>query len=212
MFVEGTDFPFLRNLILACPVKSLSRYLQQVGRVARTFEGKEFGRVFDHSGNFYEHGKPEDDREWPLSNSISVTDKKKKKERQKTEIICDKCFHSYAGTKICPKCGKEVELRGVYVETKEGTLERIVDINGKPTAVKKEKFTMETKQDWYSQFLGVVRAKGYKRGWAANKYREKFGVWPKGMEETAKPMGREVAAYMQHLRIKWAKSKQRKAS
>lgn len=211
VFVEGTDFPFLMNLILACPVKSLNRFLQMAGRVMRLFEegGKKVGKIFDHSGNFYEHGKPEDDRDWPLSKSQSVISKKKKAERQKKEIICDKCFHSYKGTRICPKCGKEVEITGIYVETKDGTLQRIVDVNGKSVVKKKEKFSKEMKQDWYSQLLGICKVKGYKPGWTAQKYKQKFGVWPMGMKEVAKPMGKEVAAYMQHLRIKYAKSRQR---
>ncbi len=42
-------------------------------------------------------------------------------------------------------------------------------------------------QDFYSQILYYGRAKGFKEGWASHKYKEKFGVYPRGLSQVAKP-------------------------
>ena len=40
--------------------------------------------------------------------------------------------------------------------------------------------TMEQKEEVYIQFLEAANQKGFKPGWASYRYKEAFGVWPKG--------------------------------
>jgi superfamily II DNA or RNA helicase len=44
---EGLDIPSLDRLFLTCPVRSASKITQQVGRIMRTFPGKQDAGVFD---------------------------------------------------------------------------------------------------------------------------------------------------------------------
>lgn len=46
--------------------------------------------------------------------------------------------------------------------------------------------TMEQKRAVYQELLGRARSHGYKDGWAAHKYRTRFGVWPRGFVRASK--------------------------
>ena len=64
ILTEGADFPQIENVFIVRKTKSLARYLQIVGRGARTYqEGlykKTFFSVIDFGGNVVEHGYFED--------------------------------------------------------------------------------------------------------------------------------------------------------
>ena len=64
------------------------------------------------------------------------------------------------------------------------------------------------KASWYAQMLYISRSKGYKDGWAANKFKEKFHEWP-NKKNGVVPIqpGPEVLGFIQHLNIKNAHSK-----
>ena len=50
--------------------------------------------------------------------------------------------------------------------------------------------------------------KGYKKGWAMNKYRGKFGVWPNAIDEVIQEPKEMVMSFITHCNIKWVKSQQ----
>jgi superfamily II DNA or RNA helicase len=62
---EGFDCPPVKCIALARPTKSLTRFLQQVGRASRPFNGKK-PVILDHAGNCWRFGLPESEREWSL--------------------------------------------------------------------------------------------------------------------------------------------------
>lgn len=64
---EGFDFPKCEAVLLARPTKSLSLYLQMVGRVMRTASNKTEGIILDNAGLWNEHGLSTMDRNWQLS-------------------------------------------------------------------------------------------------------------------------------------------------
>jgi superfamily II DNA or RNA helicase len=64
---EGFDCPPVKCIALARPTKSLTRFLQQVGRASRPFNGKK-PVILDHAGNCWRFGLPESEREWSLNN------------------------------------------------------------------------------------------------------------------------------------------------
>jgi len=66
IITEGFDFPECEVVQLARPTKSLSLYLQMVGRVLRPSEGKSRGLVLDHANLWLEHGLSIIDRNWSL--------------------------------------------------------------------------------------------------------------------------------------------------
>ncbi len=105
---EGTDIPAIGCVIQIRPTKSLSLYLQMVGRGLRPCEGKEHCIILDHVDNFQRHGHPAQDREW----SLDMTKKKKK------GIMVKECKHCYAvfipdekfkEDKCCPECGESLQ-------------------------------------------------------------------------------------------------------
>jgi superfamily II DNA or RNA helicase len=61
---EGNDIKGLETIILARPTKSLSLFLQMVGRGARPALGKAFYYLLDHANNVFEHGLPNKFHDW----------------------------------------------------------------------------------------------------------------------------------------------------
>ena len=64
LFGEGFDCPDVEFIQLARPTLSLAKYLQQVGRGMRVFEGKKFCLILDNVGLYRLVGLPSDERDW----------------------------------------------------------------------------------------------------------------------------------------------------
>lgn len=64
LFGEGIDCPDVEFIQLARPTLSLAKYLQQVGRGMRVFEGKKYCLILDNVGLYRLFGLPSDDRDW----------------------------------------------------------------------------------------------------------------------------------------------------
>lgn len=83
IITEGFDCPSVEAIQLVRPTKSLSLYLQMIGRGLRPSAGKECAIVLDHSDSVFEHGFPEQDRIWKLQGIM-------KQEKTTKIIIRDK--------------------------------------------------------------------------------------------------------------------------
>jgi hypothetical protein len=57
----------------------------------------------------------------------------------------------------------------------------------------------------------IANDRGYAKGWAAHKYKEKFGVWPRGLEEVTKVPEFSTMNWIRSRQIAWAKSRRRTA-
>jgi len=97
---EGFDLPSVYCAILQRPTKSLSLYLQQVGRCLRPQEGKTAAIILDHVGNVRRHGFPDEDREWSLDGA--------EKSRKPMD---DK----YGAVKQCPACFYVVFVGAIFI-------------------------------------------------------------------------------------------------
>ena len=64
IFSEGFDCPDIEFVQLARPTKSLSLYLQQVGRALRISEGKDNSIILDNVGLYNRFGTPMANRRW----------------------------------------------------------------------------------------------------------------------------------------------------
>lgn len=212
VLVAGFDSD-VRCIIYARPTKSEARWIQCIGRGIRTADGKERCIILDHSGTVHRLGLPcsiEYD-ELPSSsdgmNEVAQQRKEKeKKEKQPKE--CPNCnYMKPAGEYQCKKCGhKPLAGEDVEVDTSRG----LEIIKGK-----KKTYTKEDKQRFYSELIGYAneaklqRGKNYSDGWISNQYRNKFDVWPKGLNRTAKPPSKETRNYIKSRMIAFAKSKQK---
>ena len=198
ILAEGWDFPACRTLILARPTRSLIRYIQMAGRVLRPHTSKARALILDHSGSVTRLGFPTEEFPLELDDSSPREAKSGQEEREKPlPKACPSCSYVKAVHK-CPVCGFEPE-RCANVDVRAGNLVPVT---------KKIKVPKMDKQDVYSQLLAVASVKNYKVGWVANKYREMFGVWPRGMKDVmARDVSPEVAGFLRHLQIRDAKGK-----
>lgn len=125
LLVEGWDLPSLGCVVLARPTKSLTRYLQQVGRGMRPHSDQSYMILLDHAACVHEHGLPTDPRRW------SLEDRPKKKKGQKTDdgavtVQCEKCGVLRPITvEQCPACaGIQIQVfRGILHERDEDLVE-----------------------------------------------------------------------------------------
>ena len=69
--IEGFDVKSISCIVLAMATKSLSKFLQCIGRGMRVCEGKVDLFILDFGNNSAMHGYPDDDREWTLAPKIS---------------------------------------------------------------------------------------------------------------------------------------------
>ena len=75
LFGEGFDCPDVEFIQLARPTLSLAKYLQQVGRGMRVFEGKKYCLILDNVWLYRLFGLPSDDRDWQAMFEGSVAGK-----------------------------------------------------------------------------------------------------------------------------------------
>lgn len=175
----GVDIPCLEVCVIARPTKSVVLYLQVVGRVLRTCEGKEFATVIDHSGVIAEHGRAEDITEWSLGNgTVSEREVSKKQESQAPkEIECFVCHSIFEAARKCPTCGHEMIPPGEPIPCHEAVLVEVNESDHQQKAWNR-KTPVEVREQFYSELLGYAQTRGFKVGWAAHQYRERSGVWP----------------------------------
>ena len=64
--LEGTDLPMCNTVVLARPFRSLSAYLQAIGRATRP-QGREYAKVLDYCCSVSIHGRADDDYRWRLT-------------------------------------------------------------------------------------------------------------------------------------------------
>lgn len=173
LFGEGFDVPAIEAVILLRPTKSLSLYLQQVGRALRPAPGKDHAIILDHAGNSLPrelkgqgHGFPDDEREW------SLADREKRKAGEKAEVAirtCPECFAVFRPTPTCPHCGHVYVAPVREIEQVEGELQEI-DVE----ALRQKEAQARKREQGQAQSLDDLIRVGRSRGmrnaeaWARN--------------------------------------------
>jgi DNA repair protein RadD len=160
LFGEGFDVPGIEAAILLRPTKSLSLYLQQVGRALRPAEGKAEAVILDHAGNSLRHGLPDDEREW------SLADREKRRRSEPSDVPvrqCTECFFVFRPAPKCPSCGHVAPAVSRELEVVEGSLEEVT--RAKEQA-KRERWKEERECTSLEDWQALARARGYKPGWA----------------------------------------------
>ena len=179
--------------------KSFMSHVQQMGRVMRAHDGKEFALWLDHSGNYLRFQEDWDDLYHEGVHELKDGKEKAKKEKselEKKQAKCPACGALWIGqSDNCSSCG----YHRPHVNTVQSVPGEMEEIKGAPTR--------EIKQRWYSELLTMKQERGYSDGWIAHKYKEKFGVWPRSMDEVTRPVSIEVMKWEKSRRIAWAKSK-----
>jgi DNA repair protein RadD len=199
---KGFDVPDVEVVIMARPLRSsLAEHIQILGRGLRKHPGKTECLVLDHAGNclrfwdqmqdFFEHG----------ASTLDDGRKKEKKaadQREREPTKCPRCSHVHDRRPACPACG-HVYPRRSEVEHQAGELR---ELSGGPTATPNEK------QAFYSQLLYIALQRGYKPGWVSHKYHERFGVWPRAMDEIPAAPTRSTMNWIRSRQIAFAKARE----
>ncbi|MCZ4366647.1 DEAD/DEAH box helicase [Sulfitobacter dubius] len=126
----GFDLPGLHAIISLRPTKSAQLWVQQLGRAARASDGKLYGLVFDHVGNFRRCGTLTEIRDW--RNDDQVSDERQTEDGERLSVRrCEECFYVWdTGGCECPECGHDngADLRiskKRAIEIREESIERI---------------------------------------------------------------------------------------
>ena len=200
ILTRGFDVPDVEIGVSARPFsKSFSSHVQQMGRIMRPYDGKKFGLWLDHSGNYIRFRK-----EWDTLFEEGVkelltageTAKKEPTEKEKTDSKCPMCSALWiSGFDHCYHCGYEKPKRDLKVAL--GQLEELGDMIIRPS----------DNQTFYSELIYYARLRGYKEGWAAHKYKEKYGAFPRGLKTDPVQISFKTKNWIQSRNIAWAKSK-----
>jgi DNA repair protein RadD len=165
----GVDWD-VRCIIFARPTKSKMLFVQIAGRGLRTADGKDYCLFLDHSDNHLRLGFVTDIHTAKLDDgrpqSVEKTD------RIALPKKCPQCaFLKAPRTGKCPQCGFLCEVHS-KVEVAVGTL---TEISRKFRAAKRFPDKVKT----FGQLRWWAQRRGYNGVWAAHKYRDIYGVWPR---------------------------------
>ena len=209
IFSYGIDCPPASCCVLAHPTKSLARYVQAVGRVLRPYPGKLDAVVIDHAGIVDGLGFVEDDFPWTLDGTERVQDRMGARERKEPKsLTCPKCATVFSGAARCPNCGHDMSRQ--RAEAIAATEADLVEVAARGQEREKRAWTMAEKGVFYSELLGLAKERGYNKGWAAHKYRERLGVWPQGLDRTPSAASSATRAWAKSRQIAYAKAREKR--
>lgn len=207
VLTEGWDCPDVSCCILARPTKQIGLYRQMVGRVLRTAPGKTDALVLDHAGSTVMHGFAEDPITWTLHEDSRAENKahaaRKARHGHNGVVECHECKTLRMPGKACPSCGWMPKGRAEAPNVADGDLDRI-EAGGRRQA---RIWTPEEKDEFLCELTAIASMRRYQPGWAAHKFKEKFGHWP------ARPCRRpvhpkpETMAWVRSRQIAFAKAR-----
>jgi DNA repair protein RadD len=170
VLTTGVDWD-VRCIILARPTKSEILFVQMIGRGLRTAEGKSDCLILDHSDNHTRLGFVTDIRHDILDDG-KPRPKAEPKAIPKLPKPCPKCtFVKPSKTLVCPSCGFIPEPKCDVVHRDGQLIELASRREVKQT-------TQEERIFFHAELRHIAEHRSYKQGWAAIKYKEKFGVYP----------------------------------
>ena len=180
-----------------------------VGRVLRPYPGKENALILDHAGNLLRHGLPEDEIHWTLDadgRAENASKKAREKAKAKGEtIMCPACKPREVPLVMgcCPVCDWRPRRRAEAVPFEDGDLARL----GAGRKIEPRQWTHADKDRFFGELLWIAKERGYKRGWAAHKFRERMGHWPPVGNTPPREPTRETLSWVRSRMIAWAKAR-----
>lgn len=190
------------------PTKSQIKHVQRWGRGARLADRKEYCLGLCHAGNCM---RPRLGFPWDIHHdTLDMRDPNEKGEAYEDDTPaprprkCGNCFAIIpASVRICPSCGD----RYVPVNTVEHVPGELIEMSLTATPPKAVKVKVSEEQAFYSGFLHMAERRGFKDGWAAMKFKERFGAWPNGLEKRPMTPRKAVKEFDRESMRKYRESK-----
>jgi superfamily II DNA or RNA helicase len=171
---EGTDIPVCAGAILLRPTRSLSMFLQQVGRALRPKSDGSRAVILDHVGNVERFGMPDDPRAWTL-------DGRAKRHTAASICQCKKCYQIFpAGQAVdcgaaCDDCPMKREGGGEPIAPPECVGGRLTKREDPLAWAGGIDLALASGAEWRAlleraggkvdRLKMIARSRGYKRGW-----------------------------------------------
>lgn len=165
LWIEGVDEPIAKCGVLARPTRSLTIYLQSIGRFLRPYEGI-VPLILDHAGNYLLHGPPLFDHEYRLDGRV------KRPQGERIATSCKLCYRGLpAGTKECPDCKVQLSLeqellRRLPIHTEDGVL------------IEAPQDEATLRRMFWDRTTREATKLGYKIQWCKHQFKDRFGEWP----------------------------------
>ena len=174
VLTEGWDMPEVGCAILARPTKKMGLYRQMIGRVLRPADGKPDAIVLDHSGAVYRHGLAEDPVEWTLDPDEAGA--KRRRIKRASTARLRSCWNARNAAR-CASAASRARLRlPAEAAAARGRLHR--RRSGAARRPAGADCRSRSAGRFHAQLRGLASERGYKPGWAAHKFKEKFGAFP----------------------------------
>jgi DNA repair protein RadD len=203
VLTEGWDCPEVSCVVLARPTRHMALYRQMIGRVLRPAPGKTDAIVIDHAGAVLQHGFVEDAVEWTLDPDLraeSAAHTARCAPGGAKVLECSQCGGLRVGGQACPCCGFLPQRPPRAVPIADGDLGLVK--GGKVIAPEHDRL------HWFAMLTAIAIERGYKSGWAAVNFKEKFGTWPPVRTVAPIEPSPEVRSWVRSRMIAYAKRKQ----
>ncbi|MGA0595419.1 DEAD/DEAH box helicase [Enterovirga sp. CN4-39] len=195
----GIDWD-VRCISLARPTKSRMLYVQIIGRGLRNAPGKADCLILDHSDTTLRLGFVTDVHQEHLDDGKGRAPVERKTE-QPLPKECPQCQYLKKPKEVqCPSCGFKPE-RQSKVKCEDGELVELT------RGSKRAQPSRAEKQRWFSMLNSIAAERRYSSGWVSQKYREKFGVWPRDLSHHRIPAEGDVLRWVRSRNIAWAKGR-----
>lgn len=174
LFIEGMDQPCISAVILSSPTKSLTRYLQSVGRGLRPHpeSGKVDCIILDHAGCVAHHGFPTDEREWSLEGQKARKSGKKDDDPDVKIATCPDCFTIHKPAPFCPTCGHAYAGGERQIEQVAGELVELTTEDRQ--RIQRERKLEEAQAKSFEDLVELGRRRGYHPKWAERRYQARM--------------------------------------
>lgn len=204
----------VRCVSYARPCKSEILFVQSVGRGMRWRADKDHLLLLDHTNCSTDMGLPMDIRFERLlpgraRNNVEIALGER---TVKKPLICPQCRRlAEHGAKVCEGCGHAFKA-STDVRELPGHL-RAMSLEAAARADKRKVnrvWSVDEKARFFGELKTVRLAKGYKDGWAACKYKDRFGVWPNDPRvryEPPRPVTLDTSSWLRSQQIRWANRK-----
>ena len=201
----------VRCIVDAAPSNSEMTIVQKLMRGGTPSEGKDYYWLNDHAGNANRFGWYEDIYHDTLDttpphvkgSAYEQEDTPSQDKKQKQCGVCRSLLRR--GALNCSICGSRVVEDTTIVV--KGELGELVPQKSK----KKPRLERSEEQAFYSGLLDFGQRRGFKEGWAANKFREKFGIWPNRLEKVPMTPRKAVRDFITESGKKWREQKKQAA-